>query len=165
MHFQYGEPVHDPTTAPKKALREEFHPLCLTCGYDMRGHGVGRCPECGNTFVYREWERAVKDAKDCIAQVEDLLAWVPWAWKVTVFGIAVFLVRLIPGVSATWQGFARVLALLCGAVGFLLAINVLRIRRVPTWARAHLKIPPDYSSALVGLLGGAALAAAAILLP
>lgn len=165
MEFRYGEPVHDPATMRKKEPREDYHPLCLTCGYDMRGHGVGRCPECGNTFVYREWERAVKDAKNSIAQVEDLLAWVPWAWKVTVVGILAFLTRLIPGVSTPWQGFARALGFLCGAMGFLLAINVLRVRRVPPWARSHLKVPPDYSSALVGLLGGAALAAAAIFLP
>lgn len=149
----------------RKEPREEYHPLCLTCGYDMRGNSSGRCPECGNDFVYREWERAVKDAKDCISEVEDILAWVPFAWKLTLAGVVIFLTRLIPGVSPGWQGFARVMALICGAVAFLLAINVLRIRRVPLWARKNLKVIPDYSSALVGLLGGAAVVVAGIMLP
>ena len=164
MEFRYGEPVHDPTLKPKKPGPPDFQPLCLVCGYDMRGLHSGRCPECGNSFVYREWERAVRDAKADIAQVEDFFRWVSWAWKLVVFGIALFLTTLIPG-APLWRVFARVAALISGAIAFLLAINILRIRRVPTWARSHFTVPPDYSSALVGILGGAALVLAAIFLP
>jgi predicted RNA-binding Zn-ribbon protein involved in translation (DUF1610 family) len=165
MEFRYGDPVHDPTTAPKKTTKPAFHPQCLTCGYDLRGLTSGRCPECGNVFVHRDWEHAVRDAKDAIAEVEQLLAWVPWAWKVVVFGIAVFLTALIPGMSPGWRLFVRITGLLSGALGFLFAVNVLRVRQVPTWARSHLEIQPDYSSALVGFLGGVALVLAAIFLP
>lgn len=164
MEFRYGDPVHDPAVAPKTP-RPQFSPQCLTCGYDLRGLPPGRCPECGNAFEYREWERAVRDAKSSIAHVEDLLRYVPWSWKLVLIGVGLMLGGLIPGISPTIKDLLRVTALICGGVGFLLALNILRVRRVPLWARAHMTRQPDYSGALVGILGGAAVAVGSMLLP
>lgn len=34
----------------RKLLRERGVPICLHCGYDLRGLTEARCPECGNPF-------------------------------------------------------------------------------------------------------------------
>jgi hypothetical protein len=164
--FSYGPPVFDPEKRKKtKPPPPTYHPLCLACGYDLRAAASSRCPECGQVFVRSEWERAVKDAKDAIAQVETLLQWVPWAWVLVVVGLGAMLLTLIPGVGGGWEYFLRIVGFLCGAIGFLLATNILRVRRVPVWARQHLKVQPDYTSALVGIIGGAAIAVGAVILP
>jgi hypothetical protein len=33
------------------AFRGERPPFCFGCGYDLRGSGAGRCPECGRAIV------------------------------------------------------------------------------------------------------------------
>jgi hypothetical protein len=32
------------------AFRGRQPPFCMRCGYDLRGSGSGRCPECGSDF-------------------------------------------------------------------------------------------------------------------
>jgi hypothetical protein len=34
----------------RKVLRQRGIPICLHCGYDLRGLTEARCPECGNPF-------------------------------------------------------------------------------------------------------------------
>ena len=82
MEFRYGDPVHPVT--PGGAPKPTFHPACLTCGYDLRRSKLDRCPECGNTFVYREWERAVRDVKSRITETEELLWWSNRAWIIAI---------------------------------------------------------------------------------
>lgn len=41
----------------ERSLREQLnrlgHPICIPCGYDLRGQTEPRCPECGAAFDAR----------------------------------------------------------------------------------------------------------------
>jgi len=43
----------------RQQLTERGRPICLECGYDLRGQTVSRCPECGTAFD----EKLLKDAE------------------------------------------------------------------------------------------------------
>ena len=163
MEFRYGDPVHPVT--PGGAPKPTFHPACLTCGYDLRGSKLDRCPECGNTFVYREWERAVRDVKSRITETEELLWWSNRAWIIAIAGVAMLVVCLIPGVGAAMRIMLRGAALLCGVGGCLSGVNFFRKSRIPEWAAEHLTVQPSFGSAFVGLLGGIAVAILSLIMP
>ncbi len=160
MEFRYGAPVHEPTKAKPKG--PDFLPVCLACGYDMRGNVSRRCPECGQAFTYREWERALRDAKSKLDEVETYLRWVPWALKIAVAGILLrlFGLALFPG--SCFNTLTRAVALLCGIAAVLIAVNVLRVRQLPIWALNHLKVKPDSFGAALGVGFGLAAIASAI---
>ena len=162
--FSYGEPDKRPEDV-KKATAETFHPVCLSCGYDMRGGttpGPRRCPECGQVFAYSEWERELRYVKQQIGETEEYLWWVPHAWKIAAVGVAVRLLQLLLGQGGGY--FFRVLAIICGAIAFFMAINIQRVKRLPPWAVPHLKRKPDHGGALLGIGLGLALILSGIFL-
>lgn len=164
--FSYGEPVKRPEDIKKKEV-DAFHPVCLTCGYDMRGGttpGPRRCPECGQPFVYREWERELRYVKQQIGETEEYLWWVPHAWKIAAVGIVVRLLELFMIDGGSGGYFFRTVAIICGAISFLMAINIQRVKRLPSWALPHLKRKPDYGGAFLGIGLGLALILSGIFL-
>ena len=160
MLFQYGPPVRSPALAKPK--EPGFLPVCLACGYDMRGNTSRRCPECGVAFVDREWERAVRDAKAKIDEVETYLHWVPWGLRIAVgcMVLRLFGLALLPG--SCFDTLTRGVALLGGIAAVLMAVNVLRVRQIPTWALSHLKVKADSFGAVLGVGCGLASIASAI---
>lgn len=155
MEFRYGDPVHDPTQVKRKSV--VYHPVCLACGYDMRGNMSGRCPECGQVFVYGEWEREVRRAKLKVADVESAVASATHAWKVVIAAVGLRLLGLLVAQGGFTAILLRIAVIIAGLVAFALACNVFRVRRLPPWAIEHLTVQPDYGSALVGIVGGIAL--------
>ena len=160
MYFKYGPPVNEPTKAKPK--EPPFFQVCLACGYDLRGNVSRRCPECGVAFVEREWERAVRDAKARIDEVETYLRWVPWGLRVAVVSIVLRLFGLALFHGTCFDSLTRGIALLGGIAAVLMAANVLRVRQIPTWALSHLKTVPDRFSAALGVGCGLASIASAI---
>jgi|GEM_PF-3069548 len=161
MTFRYGDPVYEP--AKHKPKKPEFRPVCLGCGYDMRGNQSGVCPECGKPFVYSKWERAVRDVEQQIADLEGGLWGARYAWIVTVVAIAVRGAGILLLQGSCFGQLIRVMGFVAGAVALLLSFNVFRVTRLPPWARSHLKVQPAYGSAMVGIVGGIALITASIM--
>ncbi len=162
MEFRYGDPVYEPTKAKPK--EPDFLPVCLACGYDMRGNVSRRCPECGQAFVERDWERAVRDVKFKISEIEGYLQWVLWAWRIALVGILLRLFGLGLFFGGSLNTFIRGVTLVCGLAAVLIAVNVLRVRQLPVWARGHLKIKADPLGAALGVGCGLAAVASAVLL-
>jgi len=159
MTFQYGRPLSDPTIRkPKK----EMHPVCLSCGYDMRGNQSGNCPECGQAFIYSHWERAERDVKQQISDVDSGLASARYAWIVAVAGIAIRGASILLLEGSCMGTLIRVLGFLTGIVAICLSLNIFRAGKLPVWARDHLARSPAYGSAIVGIVGGIALIVAGI---
>lgn len=161
MTFRYGDPVYDESKAKPK--KPEFMAVCLSCGYDMRGNQSGVCPECGEPFVFRDWERAVRDVKQQITEIEGGLLGARYAWIIAVVGIAVRGAGILLLQGSCFGTLIRVLGFAAGVAAVLLSLNVFRIGKIPSWARDHVEVQPAYGSALVGIVGGATLIASVVL--
>ena len=60
-------------------------PLCLNCGYNLRGNASGRCPECGYEFTPRgmaRYHRAVHRGRSDMTR---------WTWQIGVAGGLLFM--------------------------------------------------------------------------
>lgn len=125
----------------------------------MRGNQSGVCPECGEAFIYRNWERAVRDVKQQIGDMEGGLVGARYAWIVAIAGIAIRGTGYLLLQGSCFGTLTMVLGFVMGIAAFLLSLNVFRIGRLPVWAREHVEEQPSYGSALVGIIGGATLMA------
>jgi len=163
MTFRYGDPVVDPESIKAKQQKKEFLPVCLACGYDMRGNRSGTCPECGRVFVFGEWERAVREVQMMIADMEGGLVGARYAWVVAVVGVALRGLGILFLDGTCFGTTIRVLGFLMGIASIMLALNIFRAGKLPIWARPHLTVQPAYGSALVAIIGGATLITASIL--
>ncbi len=161
MTFRYGDPVFDELKAKPK--KPEFRPVCLSCGYDMRGNQSGVCPECGEPFVYSHWERAAREVEMQIADMEGGLIGARYAWIVAVVAIAIRGTGILLLEGSCFGTLIRILSFGAGAAAFLLSLNVFRVGKLPVWARKHVAVQPSYGSALVGIVGGAVLIAVGVL--
>ncbi len=160
MPFSYGAPVSD--DFKPKPKKPDFMPVCLNCGYEMRGNQSGVCPECGEPFVYRDWERAVRDVKQQIGDMEGGLIGAKYAWVVAIVAIAMRGTGILLLEGSCFGTLIRVVSFVAGIAAFLLSLNVFRVGKIPVWARGHVETQPAYGSALVGIVGGAVLITAAV---
>ena len=157
MDFRYLESLAG-TTKP-----DEPPPVCLTCGYDLRGSTSGRCPECGQSFTSTQWKRESSEIKTKTADVDEALKWVALAWKVVAAGAALEVLGFIVMAGSCGSWLLRIAGAFCGLAAFFLGVNIFRTRQLPEWARERLSTKPDYVSAYVGIFGGLLLVATTIL--
>ncbi len=143
--------------------RSQEHPRCVACGYDLHGSTSARCPECGTEIDEQECGRFLRELHDKVAEIDDLLQWQSFAWKLIAAGLVLQLLRWTPLLGGCANALTRVAIVVCGMGGFFIGANLLRLRGVPEWARGRLTSKPDKASSAIGLAGGPILVAAAII--
>ncbi len=139
------------------AAAAEVPPLCLGCGYNLTGLTVTRCPECGRTFRRRDLKRQTMEMKVRILALKGIHDWIRIGFYVGIGGIVVWLIGF--GLRNTIAGafltpLARVVSLVCGVAALGLGTSILRVYRLPAWARTNHGIDPNPMMAFGALLLG-----------
>jgi len=64
LWWMHNYAVHKPMKqAVREVLQRRGVPICIKCGYDLRGQSEARCPECGLAFDEALLERAASIRK------------------------------------------------------------------------------------------------------
>ena len=100
----HGASASEPASPPPPEVGH-----CLKCGYDMRGLGVQKCPECGT--VFDEQAAQAHNQRWC----RDLIQQMRIAHAVTTVGCAHAAYRLLTG------GFEPPLLVIIGLIGLAIA--------------------------------------------
>ncbi|HOB73580.1 MAG TPA: hypothetical protein PKG54_03545 [Phycisphaerae bacterium] len=141
----------------RRDWRISIPPTCPVCQYNLTGLSGNRCPECGRHFdwmtVRRRAGRIWSTVNACRHADRDAKT----GLKCAAFGWAIVLPLVLLGTG--WVScFIRTLAMGAGIIAFALGAQVLRIRRIPPWARAYLDYPPpSLALGLASMFLGAAL--------
>ena len=143
----------------------DLHPFCLYCGYDLTGSVSNRCPECGRAFSRRELEKAAYKLKAEIRQLDSINEVLQVALVLGIVGMAV----VVPTVVLKWTGpwgavLGKLFGVACGVAAFFTGLTVVRLLKVPPWARRKLKTPVDYGKAYGAVFLGIATVALVIVL-
>ncbi len=125
-------------------------PRCPQCGYDLRGSPTRRCPECGYRPTRLELREAAEATTRQMFEIEDLhlkLRAGCWFGGFGVVGIAL----------SRWVGLGAlgmVVGVICG-VGMLgCGLQVFRVKRLPSQARALVSSGSDYvKGGILSVLG------------
>jgi len=139
-------------------------PLCIGCGYNLTGVVSARCPECGRPFSLDEINRKAAELRAQLHELEGLNEWVMFGLVTALCGLGVrVLAMLLTLMGVGWLAWlCRVAVIPCGMAGVFMGLSVLRVRRVPAWARETLAKPPRYGIASASVLLGLLLLAATI---
>ncbi|MGB0715241.1 MAG: hypothetical protein ACPGXK_05145 [Phycisphaerae bacterium] len=112
-------------------------PFCVNCGYDLTGSPSDRCPECGTTFVAKEWRRRAGEVSEDIHEIGR-------ANQAATIGVRIGMVALLlavaeqlllqdlPGLrlAVGWM------ALTTGTISFFLGLGPMRVKKLPAWAES-----------------------------
>ncbi len=143
----------------------DLHPFCLHCGYDLTGSVSDRCPECGHAFSRKEIEREAYALKTQLRQLDTVNDCVRIGFRLGVIGSAL----VVPTVLFKWTGWwgaalGSVAGIVCGVAAFFLGLTVLRLARLPAWARQRLPTPVNYGMAYGAVFLGVILVALVVCL-
>ena len=135
-------------------------PVCPRCGYNLIGTGGNRCPECGVTYMRRT---IVDNARNMEFKLRELglmndlvMAGVTCAAvSGVVLCVGMFASATVPELDA----ISRVVGRLGGAASVPLGLNVLRVKRLPRWALAHLPDKPRFALGAIAAAAGVLLIA------
>ncbi len=132
-------------------------PFCVGCGYNLKGAVSTRCPECGRTFVAREWEaKAAELARDG-AEIREANEWANRGLYVALAGVVLTALRFVLLASCLSDVF-RMLGALCGVACLFLGIGTYRVARLPEWVTEELAPQPNRDLGAVLLVIGLGLA-------
>ena len=139
----------------------DIPPICIACGYNLTGLTVNRCPECGRTFSRPELKRHATELRFSLMDLEGLNEWISLGFQVGIVGAVFRVVAFVLGLVklADAASLCRLVSLPCGFAAVCLGLSVLRVRRLPLWAREMLKEQPKYQLAAATTLLGVLLAA------
>lgn len=140
-------------------------PFCLTCGYNLTGSVSDRCPECGQVFVHKEWQREVDRIKLQVSEAKDSILLASVGLKVAVAGLVIRVLGVMWGAGGLVAWAGRGIAMVCGVAAVFLGLGALRAGRLPVWVREHFDLKPKPSTAVGAITAGAALVAIGLMSP
>ncbi len=147
--------------------REALPPICLDCGYDLTGLPSNRCPECGNVFVRADVVRQARQLRNQLRQLRtsnDLLRF-GWYLGLGAGGGLAILAVLGFVVHPEFRTMGSIFGLFGGVPTTGLGLQVLRVLRLPVWARERMEGGPDvYRGVALAMLGLGMLVASVLLL-
>ncbi len=133
----------------------DAEPVCMTCGYDLRGSVTQVCPECGQAFDRLAWEREVAQTQDKLAEIENSLEMVGLGWRVGLVGLCVSVLLMLSGQHGLCVG--RCISVGAGFISFFLGCGYFRAYQLPKWAREKIATNSFTTSAWAAVLLGVLL--------
>ncbi len=141
-------------------------PSCPNCGYILVGAQSSICAECGQQFQHRNVEKFATDLQMEIRRFRDMNEMVDWSLKLVIAGGVILALGVLRSSNTPSLGeVARSVAIVIGFVAMALGLNVLRVNRLPYWAREHLPENPKLILGQITGVLGLALIAAGVLIP
>lgn len=138
-------------------------PFCTSCGYDLTGAVSDRCPECGQVFVRKEWQRCAAQLKEQLRELQEAGQWVHVGLRIACGGAAVAFAGLFAP-DGCFKIVLRGVAGLSAFVSVFLALSLFRVGRLPDWVHDRMDVSSRYSvHAIVTILLGVGVLALAIL--
>lgn len=147
----------------RREWRIPVPPTCPHCEYNLTGLPSSRCPECGRIFNWRAVQRRAGRIWSAVNALRHADRDARTGLKIAGLGWALVLPLLLLGAGGA-SCFLRLLGLGAGLIAFILGAQVLRVRRVPGWARCYIEgPPPSLGQGLASMLLGIGLIVAALL--
>jgi hypothetical protein len=134
---------------------EVLPPICLDCGYDLTGLPSRRCPECGNIFIRGEVRQQARRIRNELRQLRTTRDLVRLGWFIGL-GTTVAMVGLglLGFVNRGFASMGAVFGFMAGIPTIGLGLQVLRVLRLPAWARERIEDGPDiYKGVGLAILG------------
>ena len=145
---------------------EVLPPICLDCGYDLTGLPSNRCPECGNIFVRGEVKQQARYMRNQLRQLRNCNELLRFGWYLGLSAAGAMVVLGFLGglVDPGFRSVGGLFGLLGGFPTIALGLQVMRIMKLPAWARERMENPPDvYKGVALAILGAGLLVAGVLL--
>ncbi|MHC5112755.1 MAG: hypothetical protein ACYTHJ_23110 [Planctomycetota bacterium] len=136
----------------KTASGARIPPFCVHCDHNLSGTASMRCPECGTTFVAREWRARAAEVIQTARETQDANTWAGrglWLGGLSLLGAAWH--ALFPGFCAAEVG--GLVGMFGGTASLFLGLGVFRFGSVPEWAREFAS-EPDHGRAVACVFAG-----------
>lgn len=128
---------------PQSRKPGSIPPFCVGCGYNLAGSVSPRCPECGRTFVLREWQQKAAEVLRQIEQIKDANEWLKRGCLIAICGLGLTIFRVLVA-GACVADVLRAISGLCGVGAVFLGLAVFRVERPPAWAAESIAPQPKY---------------------
>lgn len=137
-------------------------PFCAGCGYNLTGAVSTRCPECGRTFVPREWEERAAELVYQGQQAREANEWANRGLYIALAAAVFTGLRFLLAGSCLSDAF-RILATVCGVACAFLGLGTHRVERLPEWVGPEIAPQPNRELGTILFVAGVLLAAAVFL--
>jgi hypothetical protein len=141
--------------------QERLPPICPECGYNLTGLPDNRCPECGYVYSRGDVKRNARVMICVISQLKDVNDVLNVGLYLGIAAAAVLGVACVSGLDVV----GRIVAVLAGMPTIGLGLQVLRVRRLPLWAREFVPVKPRYVRGVFVAILGVLLIALALVVP
>ncbi len=128
-------------------------PFCVRCGYNLLGAVSTRCPECGQTFVAKEWQQRAAEYVHFGNQIRTANEWADRGLYIAVAAALVTAFRFAFAGSCMSE-VCRILVAITGVCCVFLGIGTYRVPRLPDWVTEQLAPQPKRDIGSILILAG-----------